>query len=147
MIGDLSTIEILLVEDNPGDVRLTQEGLAQARMHNRLWVANDGETALRMLRQEDPHEDVPMPDLVLLDLNLPGLGGLDVLRAMRDDDVLRMVPVVVLSSSEADRDVVASYDLRANCYVTKPVDYARFVDVVHAIEQFWFSVVRRPPHH
>jgi DNA-binding response OmpR family regulator len=146
MIGDLSTIEILLVEDNPGDVRLTQEGLAQARMHNRLWVANDGETALRMLRQEDPHEDVPMPDLVLLDLNLPGLGGLDVLRAMRDDDVLRMVPVVVLSSSEADRDVVASYDLRANCYVTKPVDYARFVDVVHAIEQFWFSVVRRPPH-
>jgi CheY-like chemotaxis protein len=146
MIGDLSTIEILLVEDNPGDVRLTQEGLAQARMHNRLWVANDGETALRMLRHEAPHTDVPMPDLVLLDLNLPGLGGLDVLREMRDDEALRTVPVVVLSSSEADRDVVASYDLRANCYVTKPVDYARFVDVVHAIEQFWFTVVRRPPH-
>jgi len=146
MIQPLETIEILLVEDNPGDVRLTQEGLAQAKVQNRLWVASDGEAAMHMMRHEGEHADVPRPDLVLLDLNLPGFSGLDVLRAMKDDPALRQVPVVVLSSSAAERDILQSYDLHANCYVTKPIDFTQFVSVVQAIEQFWFTVVKLPPH-
>ena len=144
MIAPLSTIEILLVEDNPGDVRLTQEGFAHAKLHNRLWLAPDGETALRMLRREDPHQDSPRFDLVLLDLNLPGFGGLEVLREIRQDDALATLPVVVLSSSDADRDITASYRMHANCYVRKPNDFHAFVDVVHAIEQFWTTVARLP---
>jgi two-component system response regulator len=144
MIAPLSTIEILLVEDNPGDVRLTQEGFAHAKLHNRLWLAPDGETALRMLRRDAPHEDAPRFDLVLLDLNLPGFGGLDVLREIREDDALCDLPVVVLSSSDADADIVEAYRRHANCYVIKPLDFHAFVDVVHAIEQFWTTVARLP---
>ncbi len=144
MIAPISTIEILLVEDNPGDVRLTQEGFAHAKLHNRLWLAPDGETALRMLRHEAPHEDAPRFDLVLLDLNLPGSGGLDVLRVIREDESLGLLPVVVLSSSDAERDITASYRMHANCYVTKPSDFHAFVEVVHAIEQFWTTVARLP---
>jgi two-component system response regulator len=143
-IASISTVEILLVEDNPGDVRLTQEGFAHARMHNRLWVAPDGETAGRMLRHEHPHEDVPHFDLVLLDLNLPGTQGLDVLREIRADEQLRHLPVVVLSSSDDERDIAASYDLHANCFVTKPIELDEYVDAVQAIEQFWVTVARRP---
>ena len=146
MIAPLDTIEILLIEDNPGDVRLTMEALAQAKVHNRLWVAHDGETALDILRGGGPDGSVPRPDLVLLDLNLPGFSGLDVLREMKSDEALRSVPVVILSSSAAEQDVVKSYDLHANCYVTKPIDFTQFVGVVHAIEQFWFSIVKLPPH-
>lgn len=146
MISPLASIEILLVEDNPGDVRLTQEGFAHAKLHNRLWLAPDGETAIRMLRREQPHDDAPHFDLVLLDLNLPGFSGLDVLRTMKQDDALRATPVVILSSSDAQRDIAASYDGHANCYVTKPSDFDGFVDVVHAIERFWTTIARLPNH-
>ena len=139
-------IEILLGEDNPGDVRLTREGLAEAKVANQLTVASDGETALRMLRREGDHADAPSFDLVLLDLNLPGFSGLDVLRELKQDDALRTLPVVVLSSSAAEQDIVKSYDLHANCYVTKPIDFTQFVGVVRAIEQFWFTVVKLPSH-
>lgn len=144
MIDAITTIEILLIEDNPGDVRLTQEGLAQAKVHNRLWIAYDGETALSMLRNEPPHEHVPRPDMILLDLNLPGRSGFEVLEAIKSDTELLTVPVIVLSSSAADRDVLTSYDLHANVYITKPHDFEQFVDVVHAIEQFWFTVAKLP---
>lgn len=144
MIAPISTIEILLVEDNPGDVRLTQEGLAHAKLHNRLWLAPDGESAMQMLRRETPHEECPQFDLVLLDLNLPGAGGMEVLREIREDDELGALPVVVLSSSDAERDIVLSYRLHANCYVIKPSDFDAFVDVVHAIEQFWTMIARLP---
>lgn len=144
MIQPLSTIEILLVEDNPGDVRLTQEGFAHAKLHNRLWLAPDGETALQMLRREGEHAECPVFDLVLLDLNLPGSGGLDVLADIRADDALCATPVVMLSSSTAERDVVESYRRSANCYVAKPNDFHAFVDVVHAIEQFWTTVAQLP---
>ncbi|MCB0879512.1 MAG: response regulator [Thermoleophilia bacterium] len=146
MIAPLASIEILLVEDNPGDVRLTQEGFARARLHNRMWLAPDGETAISMLRHEPPHEDAPEFDLVLLDLNLPGFSGLDVLHTMKRDPQLRSVPVVVLSSSSQQRDIAASYDGHANCYVTKPSDFDGYVDVVHAIESFWTTVARLPSH-
>ncbi len=142
----LDSIEILLVEDNPGDVRLTQEGFAHAKLHNRMWLAPDGETAMRMLRREDPFDACPRFDLVLLDLNLPGFSGFDVLRAMKHDESLCLVPVVVLSSSNAERDVRASYAGHANCFVTKPANFEGFVDVVHAIEHFWTNVARLPTH-
>ncbi|MEO6866776.1 MAG: response regulator [Gaiellales bacterium] len=140
----IATNEILLVEDNPGDVRLTQEAFAQAQVHTQLWVARDGETALAMLRGEKPHDHVPRPNLVLLDLNLPGRGGLEVLEMLKSEPDLRSVPVIVLSSSQTERDVLASYALHANCYVTKPVDFAEFVDVVKMIEKFWFTVATLP---
>ncbi|MCW2921145.1 MAG: response regulator receiver protein [Thermoleophilia bacterium] len=144
MIAPIATIEILLVEDNPGDVRLTEEGFAHAKLHNRLWLAPDGEAAMQMLRREERHAECPRFDLVLLDLNLPGAGGMEVLREIRADEDLQTMPVVVLSSSDAERDIVLSYQLHANCYVTKPADFHSFVDVVHAIEQFWTTVARLP---
>ena len=139
-------IEILLVEDNPGDVRLTREGLEAAKLVNNLSVVNDGLSALQLLRREGEYADAARPDLVLLDLNLPGFSGLDVLKELKEDPALRSLPVVVLSSSEAERDIARSYDLHANCYVTKPIDFEQFVDVVAAIEQFWFSIVKLPVH-
>lgn len=139
-------IEILLVEDNPGDVRLTIEGLRQARVANEVRVANDGAAALAMLRREGEHAAHPRPDLILLDLNLPGFSGLDVLRELKNDDALRTIPVVILSSSAAEQDIAKSYDLHANCYVTKPIDFTQFTEVVQAIEHFWFSIVRLPAH-
>ena len=144
MIGTLQSIEILLVEDNPGDVRLTQEGFERAQLHNRMWLAPDGETAMQMLRHEPPHQDAPHFDLVLLDLNLPGFSGLEVLQQMKHDPKLRAIPVVVLSSSDAESDIVASYDGHANCYVTKPSDFDGYIEVVHAIERFWTTVARLP---
>lgn len=146
MISPLASIEILLVEDNPGDVRLTQEGFAQATLHNRMWLASDGETAIRMLRRDSPYEDCPRFDLVLLDLNLPGFSGLDVLRMMKEDEAMCVLPVVILSSSDANRDIKASYAGHANCYVTKPADFDGFVEAVHAIEHFWTTVARLPNH-
>jgi two-component system response regulator len=143
---NMQPIEILLVEDNPGDVRLTREGLAEAKLANTLTVVNDGRSALELLRREAAYADATRPDLVLLDLNLPGFSGLDVLRELKADPLLRSIPIIVLSSSEAESDIARSYDLHANCYVTKPIDFTQFVDVVHAIEQFWFTIVKLPPH-
>ena len=137
-------IEILLVEDNPGDVELTREALLDSKMHMNLSVVSDGVEALAFLRREGAYADVPRPDLILLDLNLPKKDGRAVLGEIKQDGVLRHIPVVVLTSSRAEQDIVKAYDLHANCYVTKPVDFDQFITIVRSIEQFWFTVVRLP---
>jgi chemotaxis family two-component system response regulator Rcp1 len=138
------TIEILLVEDNPGDIVLTQEALREGKMHTNLSVASDGEAALAHLRREGDKAHAPRPDLILLDLNLPRLSGREVLAAIKADDHLRRIPVVVLTSSQAEQDILASYDLNANCYISKPVDLEQFIKVVKSIEDFWLTVVLLP---
>ncbi len=138
-------IRILLVEDNPADADLTRVNLEETKILHELFVAEDGLEAMAFLRQEGEHGDAPRPDLVLLDLNLPGMDGREVLTELKADPSLRRIPVVVLTSSEAEEDVVRSYDLQASAYVTKPVDLAGFGKIVRGIESFWFSVVRFPP--
>jgi two-component system, chemotaxis family, response regulator Rcp1 len=138
-------VEILLVEDNPGDVRLTREALREGKVRNNLYVAPDGVEALRFLRREGEYADAVRPDLILLDLNLPKKDGREVLEDIKADPALRYLPVVVLTSSEAEQDIVRAYDLHANCYVTKPVDLDQFIHVVHSIENFWFTIVKLPP--
>jgi len=135
-------IEILLIEDNPGDVRLTKEALKDARVSNNLSVAMDGVEALAFLRKQGKHAGVPRPDLILLDLNLPKKNGREVLEEIKREDSLRHIPVVVLTTSQAEQDVVESYRLRANAYVTKPVDLEQFLKVVGSIEQFWLEIVK-----
>jgi chemotaxis family two-component system response regulator Rcp1 len=137
-------IEILLVEDNPADVVLTEAVLAEAKVANRLWVARDGKEAMEFLRREARQPKSPRPDLVLLDLNLPRKGGLEVLAEMKADRALRAIPVVVLTTSAAERDVLAAYDQHVNAYITKPVDLDQFVAVVGAVDDFWLAVVRLP---
>lgn len=137
-------IEILLVEDNPGDVRLTQEALKEGRITNRLHVVDDGEKALVFLRQEGEYADSPRPDIILLDLNLPKKDGRQVLAEIKSDPQLRRIPVVVLTTSKAEEDILRSYDLHANCYITKPVDLDQFLGVVRSIEDFWLTVVKLP---
>jgi CheY-like chemotaxis protein len=136
--------DILLVEDNPGDVRLTQEALEDGRIENTLHVVNDGVDALDFLFQRGEYEDVPRPDIVLLDLNLPRKNGDDVLVEMQVDPELSTVPVIVLTSSGSREDVVRSYDLNANAYLTKPVDPEAFIETVNTLEEFWLSIVRLP---
>ncbi len=138
-------VEILLVEDSPGDVRLTQEALGDAKIRNRLNVVNDGVEALAYLRQEGHYGDAPRPDLILLDLNMPRMDGREVLAAIKCQDNLKTIPVVVLTSSDADADILRSYELHASCYITKPVDLEQFITVVAGIEEFWFSIVKLPP--
>lgn len=138
-------IEILLAEDNPGDVRLTEKALDHGNIINNLHVVKNGVEALQFLRQEGEFSDKPRPDLVLLDLNMPKKDGREVMEEMKGDPSLRRIPVVVLTSSEAEEDVVRSYELNANAYLTKPVDFDGFVDIVKRIEDFWFSVVKMPP--
>jgi CheY-like chemotaxis protein len=133
------------VEDNPGDVRLLRESLREGEVRVRLSVAADGEEALARLRHEGPHAAAVRPDLILLDLNLPRKDGHEVLAEIKADERLRRIPVVVFTSSQAKRDIAASYDLNANCYVTKPVDLDQFMRVVRSIEDFWLSVVTLPP--
>jgi CheY-like chemotaxis protein len=137
-------VEILLVEDSPGDVQLTIEALRDAKVSTHLHVATDGEEALAFLRREERFTDVPRPDLILLDLNIPKKSGHEVLEEIKSDPDLRRIPVVVLSTSDAEGDVLAAYDLNANCYVTKPVDLDRFWEVVRSIDQFWLSFVKLP---
>jgi CheY-like chemotaxis protein len=137
-------VEILLVEDNPGDIRLTQEALKEGKVYHNLWVAKDGEEALAMLRRQGEHADVPLPDLIFLDLNLPRIDGREVLARIKEDAELRLIPVIVLTSSEAEADVLKVYNLHANCYVTKPVDLDQFMTVVKAIESFWLTIVKMP---
>ncbi|WP_199423753.1 response regulator [Actinotalea solisilvae] len=143
-MADHKTIDVLLVEDDPGDVLMTREAFAENKVANRLAVVSDGVSALEFLRKEGEHADAPTPDLVLLDLNLPRMDGRQVLAAMKSDDELRRIPVVVLTTSEAEEDVLRSYSLHANAYVTKPVDFDRFIDVVRQIDDFFVSVVRLP---
>ena len=140
----LRPVRVLLVEDNPGDVRLVREALAEGTVPSELSVARDGVEALAFLRRGDGHADAPRPDVILLDLNLPRMDGREVLQAVKSDPSLRTIPVVVLTSSEADRDIAQAYALHANCYVPKPVDLDRFIAVIHSIQQFWFTVARLP---
>ncbi|AKJ00125.1 response regulator receiver domain-containing protein [Archangium gephyra] len=137
-------IEILLVEDNPGDVRLTIEALKEGKVRNRLSVARDGVEALAFLRREGSHASASRPDLILLDLNLPKKDGREVLAEIKEDSRLRRIPVVVLTTSKAEEDILRTYDLHANCYITKPVDLEQFISVVRSIDDFWLSVVRLP---
>ena len=137
-------VEILLVEDNPGDVRLTAEALQDGKVWNRLSVAPDGVEALAFLRRKGTHVAAPRPDVILLDLNLPKKDGREVLAEIKSDTDLRRIPVVILTTSKAEEDIVKTYDLHANCYITKPVDLEQFLSVVKAIEDFWLCVVKLP---
>ena len=137
-------IEILLVEDSAGDVRLTQEALHEAKVINHLNVAFDGVEAMAFLRREGKYAEAPRPDLILLDLNLPRKDGREVLAEIKADPVLRHTPIVVLTTSRAEEDVMRAYDLHANCYITKPVDFRQFITVVQSIENFWLTVVKLP---
>jgi CheY-like chemotaxis protein len=138
-------VEILLVEDDPGDVLITREAIESSKVANRLSVVSNGEEALQFLQRDEPFADAPRPGLVLLDLNLPRLDGREVLARMKGDPDLRRIPVVVLTTSSSDEDVVRSYDLHANAYVTKPVDFEQFMSVVRQIDEFFVSIVTLPP--
>jgi CheY-like chemotaxis protein len=141
---DGTPIEVLLVEDDPGDVLMTQEAFEEHKVRNRLTVVSDGAEALQYLRREPPYEDAGEPDLVLLDLNLPRKDGREVLAEVKSDPGLRTIPIVVLTTSEAEEDILRSYDLHANAYVTKPVDFDRFIEVVRLIDDFFVTVVKLP---
>ncbi len=138
-------IDILLVEDSSADVRLTREALKEAKVVNNLHVVPDGVAALDFLRKQGPYAASPRPDLILLDLNLPKMDGREVLADIKKDQDLKRIPVVVLTTSQAEEDVVRSYNLHANAYVTKPVDLKQFLSVIRAIEEFWLAVVTLPP--
>jgi len=138
-------IVILMVEDNPTDILIAKEGLLSAKMLNTLHVADDGIEAMKFLRQQGKYAGAPRPDLILLDLNMPRKNGQEVLAEIKADDNLRNIPVVVLTTSMAEKDITKSYGLHANCYITKPVDFDQFVNVVQTIQDFWFCVVTLPP--
>jgi two-component system, chemotaxis family, response regulator Rcp1 len=137
-------VQVLLVEDSPADVRLTIEALKEAKIGNQLSVAEDGVEAISFLRQEGRYAGAPRPDLILLDLNLPRMDGRQVLKVIKEDPNLRQIPVVVLTVSQAEEDILRAYDLHANCYINKPVDFDRFMEVVRQIEGFWLTVVKLP---
>ena len=139
-------IQVLLVEDNPGDVRLTKEALKEGKLLNQLTVVGDGVEALSFLRKQGIYADAPQPELILLDLNLPKKDGREVLAEIKADPNLRRIPVVVLTTSSSEEDILKIYDLHANCYITKPVDLEQFMGVVKSIEDFWVSVVKLPSH-
>ncbi|HKC76738.1 MAG TPA: response regulator [Chloroflexota bacterium] len=138
--------EVLLVEDNPGDVLLTTEALEEAKLHINMSVVSDGVEALAFLYRRGPYAEAPRPDLMLLDLNMPRKDGREVLAEIKAAPDLRGIPVVVLTTSRAEQDIVRTYNLHANAYVTKPVDLEQFIAIVHAINQFWFTIVTLPPH-
>lgn len=140
-------VEILLVEDNPGDVRLTKEALKEGRVSNNLSIVGNGIEALAFLRQEEEYASSPRPDLILLDLNLPMKSGHEVLRELKTDPAIKHIPVVVLTTSSAEQDILSTYDLHANCYITKPIDFDQFIRVIQSIESFWLSIVELPSSH
>ena len=139
-------IDILLVEDNAGDVRLTQEVLKGSKVRNNLIVASNGQEALTCLRKQGKYKGSPRPDLILLDLNLPVMDGREVLEKIKDDAELKRIPVVILTTSKAEEDILKTYNLHANCYVTKPVDLDQFIKVVKSLEDFWLAIVKLPNH-
>ena len=145
MVGDNRPVEILLVEDNPGDERLTREALKEGKVYSNLHWVKDGVEAMEFLRRSGRYQDMPRPDIVLLDLNLPKKDGREVLQDIKNDPDLKRIPVVVLTTSKADEDVLRTYNLHANCYVTKPVDLEKFIVVVRSIDRFWLTVVTLPP--
>ena len=138
-------LEILLVEDNEGDIRLTQEAFRDSRVGNHLNVVRDGVEAIAFLRREEKYANAVRPDIILLDLNLPKRNGLEVLAEIKQDDQLKRIPVIVLTSSQAESDILSSYDLHANCFISKPIDLDRFLRVVQSIEDFWLTIVKLPP--
>jgi CheY-like chemotaxis protein len=139
-------IEILLVEDSAGDIRLTLEVLKESKIHNRVSVVRDGVEAMTFLRRQGAYQNAPYPDLILLDLNLPRKDGRETLAEIKQDVNLKRIPVVVLTTSEAETDILQAYNLHANCYITKPVDFGQFIKVIHSLEDFWLSVVKLPPY-
>jgi two-component system, chemotaxis family, response regulator Rcp1 len=141
---DATAIEVLLVEDSPGDVRLTREAFKDAKVHINLHVASDGTEAMDFLNREGKHANVPRPDLILLDLNLPKKDGREVLKEIKENPALKSIPVVILTTSSSDADILRSYRLHANCYITKPVGLDGFLEVVKSIDSFWLSVVKLP---
>jgi len=145
MTDGRSPIEILLVEDNPGDERLTREALKEGKVYHKLHWAKDGVEAMDFLYRRGKYRDAPRPDIILLDLNLPKKDGREVLQDIKADETLKRIPVVVLTTSKAEEDVLRTYNLHANCYVTKPVDLEKFIVVVRSIDTFWLSVVTLPP--
>src|SRR5687768_13841037 len=145
MVGNNQPIDILLVEDNPGDERLTREALKEGKVYSNLHWARDGVEAMAFLRREGNYAAAPRPEIILLDLNLPRKDGREVLQEIKADDSLRRIPVVVLTTSKAEEDVLRSYNLHANCFVTKPVDLEKFIVVVKSIDSFWLTVVTLPP--
>jgi chemotaxis family two-component system response regulator Rcp1 len=137
-------VEILLIEDNVGDAELARTALEDSKIQNRLFVVNDGEKAMKFLHKQKPYADMPRPDLILLDLNLPRKDGREVLAEIKTDDDLKRIPVVILTTSKAEEDIIKSYNLHANCYITKPIDLNQFLHVVKSIEDFWLSIVVLP---
>jgi len=137
-------IDILLIEDNPGDIRLTQEALKEGKISNNLYLAKDGEEALEFIFKKGKHQNAPTPDIILLDLNLPKINGREVLQQIKSHETARRIPVVVLTTSSSEEDILKSYDLHVNCYVCKPVDMDQFIKVIKTIDDFWFTVVRLP---
>ncbi|MCP2520886.1 response regulator [Candidatus Aminicenantes bacterium AC-708-M15] len=144
MNEEIRPIEILLVEDNPGDIKLTMEALKDSKLKNNLHVVKDGLEAISFLRKKGKYSNAPRPDLILLDLNLPKKNGRDVLAEIKNDSELKRIPVVVLTTSSAEEDIIKSYEYHANCYITKPVDFEQFIKVVKKIEDFWFTIVKLP---
>jgi two-component system response regulator len=142
---NIKQVEILLVEDNPGDVRLTKEALKESKIYNNLHVVMDGVEAMKYLRKEGKYEDQPEPDLIILDLNLPKKDGREVLKEVKEDDTLKRIPVVIMTVSNDEQDILDSYNSYANCYIKKPVDLNQFEKVVKLIDDFWFSIVKLPP--
>lgn len=137
-------IEILLVEDNPGDQRLTLEALKENKINNNISIVEDGEAAIAFLKREHIYQNAPRPDLILLDLNLPKKNGREVLEEIKADPNLKRIPVVILTTSQAEEDILKAYDLNANCYITKPVDFDNFTNIIKKTEEFWFSIVKLP---
>ncbi|MBK8020771.1 MAG: response regulator [Chloroflexi bacterium] len=140
----MQPVQILLVDDNPGDVRLTQEALKESKVNNELFVVEDGVEAMEFLRCKGKYANAPRPDIVLLDLNLPRKDGREVLQEIKEDEELRRIPVVILTTSDHEHDILRSYDLHANCYITKPLDLRQFGNIVKSIESFWFTIVKLP---
>lgn len=139
------TVNILMVDDSPEDVELTREALKAGKLRNNLYVAEDGVEAMAFLRREGKYAERPRPDLILLDWNLPRKNGREVLEEVKSDEDLRRIPVVVLTASKSEEDILAAYDLHVNCYITKPLNFDQFIKVVKSIEEFWFSIVKLPP--
>ena len=142
---DDKAIDLLLVEDNPGDVRLAREALKESKVKNRLFVVEDGVEAMSFLRQEGKYAGAPRPDLIILDLNLPRKSGREVLAELKNDEELKRIPVVILTVSRDEEDIIRAYNHHANCYITKPLDFGKFMEITRAIEEFWLTIVKLPP--
>lgn len=143
-MNNMKIVEVLLVEDNPGDVRLTEEALKEGKLKVNLNVVMNGEDAVKFLRKEDMYAGAPQPDIILLDLNIPRKSGMEVLEEIKEDASLRYIPVVILTTSSAEEDILKTYNLHANCYITKPVDFEQFINVIRKVEDFWLTIVKLP---